>query len=180
MYPALDIRIYIYIELRSTLIYKNKIVTKYLCKLLYVYTLCLHYFRFKRTSNAFMGTDETLLFKALFSIRTWIGIGVFISTFLPWRLSAALASILLLPAIVRTLLVSNKFIEDEAAKAHPVLKGDYTAALKGDFCLFLIGARSNTMLPAKEFKWLGEMFSNMLKELEAAPKELGMYIYMYT
>jgi hypothetical protein len=103
---------------------------------------------FKKCSNYFTGMDEVMLFKAMLSIRVMIGMGVFIASFLPFKYSLALASVLLLPSIIRTLLYESGMMRDAMQEdVFPPVHSHYTAAIEGDFCVLILCARSNKRYP---------------------------------
>jgi hypothetical protein len=60
----------------------------------------------------------------------------------------------------------------------PIIDRRVTAQIRGDFVVFLIGMRINKLW--KPHKWLPNLraMPRMLKELEAAPAELGFLGYM--
>lgn len=132
---------------------------------------------FKKNSNYAVGRDNTMFFKMLFSIRTFMGLGMFaclvLSLFLPhWIILLGVAG-MLLPQLAITLAKQRKIIDDPWRKAHPVLRGRWAAEIEGDFCVFHIGSCMNTDLPTKEYGEIGKAFNSMLEELEANPEEFG-------
>jgi len=129
---------------------------------------------FQRSSNFFVGYDRTLLFKAMLSIRVMIGMGVFIALIIPYKYSLALASVLLLPSAIRTLLYASGIMREKRREdIHPLITKPYTASIEGDFCVFLVGAKLNARFPSSDFKWLGEAFESMVTELESDPERFG-------
>jgi len=130
---------------------------------------------FKAHSNFFVGADETAMFKALLSIRTFIGVGLVISLILPTKILAVFAALMTLPQLVMTLARHHGIVEDKLRKAHPVYRGRWAGRIEGDFCVFHIGIILNGHIPSNELKQIGEAFINMHKELEADPEKWGFY-----
>jgi hypothetical protein len=132
---------------------------------------------FKANSNWAVGRDSTMFYKSVFSIRTFVGIGMFaclvLSLFLSrWILLLGVAG-MVLPQLAITLARQRKVIDDPWRKAHPVLRGRWAAEIEGDFCVFHIGSCMNADLPTKEYGEIGKAFNNMLAELESNPEEFG-------
>jgi hypothetical protein len=97
--------------------------------------------------------DVTLFpFKWALSINSMIGVGVVLGSILPKRVAATAAAVWLGPSLVSA-IGSRLGLRTDPLTAK-VIKGRQTAKIKGDFVVFLIGARPNKHIDGF-FKWTG-------------------------
>lgn len=113
--------------------------------------------------------DETLLFKSMLPIKAMIGVGLLISTVMPWKVSLALGFAMVGGTLVKAILSRMGLYTDPLTKQ--VLKRRKMALIKGDFVVFHIGARANRHVDGN-YKWMGDAFEMMTQELEDNP-DLG-------
>lgn len=115
-----------------------------------------------------MTEDKTLPLRSLVSIKTLVGVGVLLGTFLPWFVGIAIAAGLLWKACSGYVLrrFGGERYADPLTKL--VVPGRKTVDIKGDFVVFHIGARAHKKLD-QFFREMGDAFREMLQELEENP-----------
>jgi hypothetical protein len=129
----------------------------------------------KNHKNSFLGVDAAAPFKAMISVRTMVGVGILLASFLPRTLGILLAILFTLPQLITTLARRYKIIRDPVREVNPVLRGRYSGELTGDFCVFHIGLVLNEQIPSKEAKKVGDAFTAMLLELESNREKYGFF-----
>lgn len=127
---------------------------------------------YKDASNRFIGDDKTMLLKVLFSVRTLLGVGALAPLLLPARLHVLLVAALLLPQLIIALAKRLGWYQSHAEKVHPIVPGTHYGEIEGDFALFLIGARFNTVA-SSDVAGAGLAMQAMQRELESRAQELG-------
>lgn len=130
----------------------------------------------RNVSNMFDGADPLVFFKVLMPPGASLGVGMLLAgllcTFLPTSITLALAACLILPPLIRTALRTSGVLPTPGAK--DIVKGAMTDAVEGEFCVFILGARSNTASKLDlGFKTVGDNFTKIIQELERLPAECG-------
>ncbi len=144
----------------------------------------------KSYSNMFVGYDTTMIFKLFFSIKFFLFLGGLLALALPVYAWSALSVIFLLPSFYNSLYYyfTGKSTPNNH---HPIIYGRHTSDLselhsivdsqgsipyslpeseKSDsICVFMVGARFNGPFPSNGYKWVGEAFIEMIRELESNP-----------
>lgn len=130
----------------------------------------------RNVSIVYDKADPLALVKILLPLKGWIGAGMLLAgllcTFLPPSVTLALAGCLLLPPLIQTALQSYGFLPIPGAA--DIRKGSMTDTMEGEFCVFILGARSNMAMKLDlGFKTVGDRFDAIMKELERLPADCG-------
>jgi len=126
----------------------------------------------RKKSHVFSG-DNFANIKAMTPLSVLVGIGVLAAAFMPRIAARVLAGCLVLPSVWRLFLRSwNLTPNPHMANMQ---KGVwFTAQVDGDYCVFLLGARSNAPWKLnKSFNWLNSTFLAITKEVECLPASAG-------
>ncbi|CAO3684625.1 unnamed protein product [Umbelopsis vinacea] len=142
----------------------------------------------KTIFGAFQSNDAGLSLAAILGSKTLLGATLLASSLLPRPLVAFAGIVALIsayrnsstftfssflfPKKIKPLTLAEQRTSKLDTNSTEPINFRVAPIIKGDFCVFLIGLRVNSLATASQTKWIGKAMSDMLLELQAAP-ELG-------